>query len=98
MGGGSFYELDRFLKEDVGAITLVGFEFSVVNIGVVEVIISPVIWDGPNMRGRKPDGFVKATIFRPERIIGAQMPFPKESRGIAGFTEEVCHCRNLGPE
>ena len=93
--GFAFHPRHRFSKENIRRVTVVGLAVAVMDVGVVEIVILPMIRNGTDMRRRKPEAFVKSAILRAVGIGITQMPFAEQTRAPARVREHVAHGRKL---
>src|SRR6185369_11725446 len=67
--GAAFHPRLRLAEEDVRAVPLVSLPLAVVAVVIVEVVVLPIVGGRGDVRRGEVDGFLKAAIVRPIRII-----------------------------
>lgn len=81
-GGFGFDEVVRFLEEDVGAEAFGGNDFSVVEVGAVEVGIVPEVGGLADAASAVAVDFFEAAIFGAVRVVIAEVPFSEHCGGV----------------
>ena len=78
----------RLLKEHVRAEPLRRLDLAIVEITPIEIGIVPYIRRLANSTTSMTIDLFKATIFRPVRVVVAQVPFAKHARRVTRFLEQ----------
>src|SRR3546814_9654239 len=69
------------LKKHIVCASMVLLKFTVMGISIIKQVISPIIRPLANTASTMDNGFLKPTVYGPERILSSQMPFP-DSHGL----------------
>ena len=84
-------ELPGVVKPDIRAESLNSFWFRVVKVTAIEVGVVPEVRSLTDSTTAMPHDFIKAAIFRAERVVISQVPLTEHARGVAGFFEDLPH-------
>ena len=91
-----FNEPHRPVEKDVGAVSGLLGRRTVVPVGVVEIIVSPLIGRLRDSAAAVHENFVKPLILRPTGEIVAEMPFAEAAGAVSALGEYFCNRDFIG--
>ena len=91
-------EFERLVEPHVGAVALELLGLAVAEVGVVEVVVSPVIGAVADGAAAVVEGLLESPVLGPEGITVAQVPLAEHAGPIAIGREDVGHGRLAGAE
>ena len=84
------HEMHGFRKPYIIAITFKGLRFSVFEIGVIKIIVTPIIGGMPDSATTMHEHFIKSPVLWAKGVAVSQMPFSKNTGSVTRFLK---HCR-----
>ena len=88
-----FYEFQRLAEPDIGAVAVELLLLAVDPVGVVEVVVSPDIWELAHATATVPHDVLESDILRPRREVISEVPLAKHPRRITRVREYLAHRR-----